>query len=345
VSSLEAQGRVPDAISTLKDILESTTHKTYEQPQAAMRIELLERLAYLYRENDQWGPAVDALRQIGDLDPEAAGRAEAEVIDTYRSAKDFTKAQQEADAALKKFPNDRAVKSMHASLLADMGKTDQAVAETKSLFNGKNDRESWLQLAQIYEKAKNWTEMGKALAEAEKLSTSKDDRENIYFMRGAMYERMKKYDEAEADFHRVLEINPDNASALNYLGYMLADRNIRLPEALELIKKALDQEPNNYAYLDSMGWVDFRLNKLPEAEQSLRRALELWPTDPTVHDHLGDVYFHQGKTREAIAQWQSSLKNYETSAPSDMDHEDMAKIQKKLDNAKVRLARETGAKQ
>ncbi|MGA2599802.1 MAG: tetratricopeptide repeat protein [Bryobacteraceae bacterium] len=345
VSILEAQGRVPDAISTLKDILESTTHKTYEQPQAAMRIELLERLAYLYRENDQWGPAVDALRQIGDLDPEAAGRAEAEVIDTYRSAKDFTKAQQEADAALKKFPNDRAVKSMHASLLADMGKTDQAVAETKSLFNGKNDRESWLQLAQIYEKAKNWTEMGKALAEAEKLSTSKDDRENIYFMRGAMYERMKKYDEAEADFHRVLEINPDNASALNYLGYMLADRNIRLPEALELIKKALDQEPNNYAYLDSMGWVDFRLNKLPEAEQSLRRALELWPTDPTVHDHLGDVYFHQGKTREAIAQWQSSLKNYETSAPSDMDHEDMAKIQKKLDNAKVRLARETGAKQ
>ena len=58
---------------------------------------------------------------------------------------------------------------MHASLLADMGKTDQAVAETKALFNGKNDRESWLQLAQIYEKAKNWTEMGKALAEAEKL--------------------------------------------------------------------------------------------------------------------------------------------------------------------------------
>ncbi len=345
VSILEAQGRVPDAISTLKDILDSTTHKTYEQPQAAMRIELLERLAYLYRENDQWGPAVDALRQIGDLDPEAAGRAEAEVIDTYRSAKDFTKAQQEADAALKKFPNDRAVKSMHASLLADMGKTDQAVAETKSLFNGKNDRESWLQLAQIYEKAKNWTEMGKALAEAEKLSTSKDDRENIYFMRGAMYERMKKYDEAEADFHRVLEINPDNASALNYLGYMLADRNIRLPEAQDLIKKALDQEPNNYAYLDSMGWVDFRLNKLPEAEQSLRRALELWPTDPTVHDHLGDVYFHQGKTKEAIAQWQSSLKNYETSAPSDMDHEDMAKIQKKLDNAKVRLARETSAKQ
>ena len=164
-------------------------------------------------------------------------------------------------------------------------------------------------------------------------------------MRGAMYERMKKYDEAEADFHKVLEINPDNASALNYLGYMLADRNIRLQEAQDLIKKALDQEPNNYAYLDSMGWVDFRLNKLPEAEQSLRRALELWPTDPTVHDHLGDVYFHQGKTREAIAQWQSSLKNYETSAPSDMDHEDMAKIQKKLDNAKVRLARETGAKQ
>jgi len=129
---------------------------------------------------------------------------------------------------------------------------------------------------------------------------------------------------------------------MNYLGYMLADRNVRLQEAHDLIQKALDQEPNNGAYLDSMGWVYFRQNRLPEAEQSLRRALQTMSTDPTVHDHLGDVYFHEGKTREAIAQWQTSLKNYEISAPSEMDQTDVAKIQKKLEGAKVRLAKETG---
>ena len=344
VSLLEAQGKLPEAISALKQIAAATEHKSYEPAQKAIRAELLERLAFLYREAEQWQSAVDTFREIAQLDPDNAGKAEASIIDTLRLGKDFTKAQQEADAALKKYPDDRAVKSMHASLLADLGKTDQAVAETKTLFNGKDDRDTWIALAQIYEKAKNWNEMGKSLDAAEKLATSKDDRENIDFMRGAMFERMKKYDEAEAEFRKVLQINPDNSSAMNYLGYMLADRNVRLQEAHDLVKKALDQEPNNGAYLDSMGWVFFKLNRLPEAEQSLRHALTFLSTDPTVHDHLGDVYFHEGKIREAIVQWQNSLKSYETSAPTDMDQSDMAKIQKKLDGAKVRLARENGAK-
>jgi tetratricopeptide (TPR) repeat protein len=340
VSLLEAEGKLPEAIGALKEILESTAHKSYEPAQKASRIDLLERLAFLYREGEQWASAVEAYRQIAEVEPDSAGRAEAQIVEAWRAAKDFSKAQQAADAALRKYPKDRAVKSVHAALLADLGKTDQAVAETKALFDGKNDREIWLSLAQIYEKAKNWTEMGKAIDQAEKLATSKDERENIYFMRGAMFERMKNFDEAETAFHKVLEINPENSSAMNYLGYMLADRNVRLDEARDLVAKALNQEPNNGAYLDSMGWVFFRLNKLAEAEQNLRRALQYMASDPTVHDHLGDVYFHEGKIREAIAQWQSSLKNYEASAPTDVDQGDVAKIQKKLENAKVRLARE-----
>ena len=344
VSILESEGKLPDAISTLKEIVEST-HAGSEPGQKAIRAELLEHLAFLYRENEQWAPAIQTYREIVDLDPDTGGRAEAQIIDTYRSAKDLNKAQQEADAALRKYPDDRAVKAMHASILADTGKTDQAIAETKTLFNGKDDRETWLSLAQIYEKTKNWTEMAKAIDQAEKLANSKEDKANIHFMRGAMYERMKKYDEAEAEFRKVLEIDPDNSSTLNYYGYMLADRNVRLEEAHNMIKKALDLEPNNGAFLDSMGWVDFRQNNLQEAEANLRRAIQFMSTDPTVHDHLGDVYFHEGKIREAIGQWQASLKNYETSLPSDVDQTDVAKIQKKLENAKVRLARETGMKE
>jgi Tfp pilus assembly protein PilF len=163
----------------------------------------------------------------------------------------------------------------------------------------------------------------------------------VLFSRGALYERQKKYDLAEREFRRVLENDSKNASALNYLGYMLADQNTRLPEAQDYIKRAVDLEPGNYAFLDSLGWVDFRLNKLEDAEQELTRSLRLSAEkDPTIHDHMGDVYFKQGKLKLAISQWQSSLKAFNSSAPGDVEPDEIAKVQKKLDSARVKLAKE-----
>lgn len=343
VTLLASEGRNAEAVKALKGILDATAKKSYNADERNNRISLLDGLGGLYQKTEQYTLAADTYRQMGDLDPDSAPRASAEVVETYRLAKDFPKAEAEAEAAAKKYPNDRIVRSVHASLLADMGKTDQAVAETRKMLDGKNDRDTYINLAQIYDKAKNYPEMAKMLDEAEKLSTGNDDKEAVIFMRGAMYERMKNYTEAEAEFRKALAINPDNASALNYLGYMLADRGVRLEEARDLIAKAVDRDPKNGAYLDSLGWVLFRLNKLPEAEAKLLEALELMSRDPTVHDHLGDVYFHEGKIREAIAQWQSSLKEWQASAPSDQDHSEVAKVQKKLDDAKVRLARENGS--
>ncbi|HLK20448.1 MAG TPA: tetratricopeptide repeat protein [Bryobacteraceae bacterium] len=343
VTLLNAEGRTSEAIKTLKGMLEATAKKTYSSDERNNRISLLDGLGGLYQKAEQYNLAAETYRQMAELDPDVAPRASAEIVETYRLAKDFSKAEAEAEAASKKYPNDRLVRGVHASLLADMGKTEQAVAETKKLLDGKNDRDIYINLAQIYDKAKNYTEMAKMLDSAEKLSTGNDDKEAVIFMRGAMYERMKNYTEAEEEFRKALAMNPDNASALNYLGYMLADRGVRLEEARDLIAKAVERDPKNGAYLDSLGWVLYRLNKLPEAEAKLREALELMSRDPTVHDHLGDVYFHEGKTREAIAQWQSSLKEWQASAPSEQDHTEVAKVQKKLEDAKVKLARENGS--
>jgi tetratricopeptide (TPR) repeat protein len=164
-------------------------------------------------------------------------------------------------------------------------------------------------------------------------------------MRGAMLERTKRYDEAEAAFRKVIDLNAKNAGALNYLGYMLADRNVRLDEAHDLIKKALDLDPDNGAYLDSMGWVFYRQGKADQAEPVLVHALDRLGTDPTVHDHLGDVYFKLGKTKEAIAQWQASVKEFQTASPSDdNDPDELAKVTKKLETARVKLAKETSQK-
>ncbi|MBV9769843.1 MAG: tetratricopeptide repeat protein [Bryobacterales bacterium] len=345
VNLLEAEGKIPDAIKTLKGILDATAKKSYSASEKSSRSFLLQSLGDLERTIEQYGPAVDTFRQLVDLDPDGAARAEAEIVETYREAKDYPKAEAEADAAVKKFPKDRAVSATRASVLSDMGKTDQAIAEARRLMNGKNDREVDLNLADIYDKAKNYTEMAKVLDAAEKLSQTSEEKQNVAFRRGAMYERMKNYQGAEAEFRKVLALNPDNDAALNYLGYMLADRDMRLDEARDLVSKAVAREPNSGAYLDSLGWVYFKMNKLPEAEDKLREALRYMSRDPTVHDHLAEVYFKEGKIRDAIAQWQSSVREYQSGPVSDMDHTELAKVQKKLEDAKVRLARETGVKQ
>ncbi len=344
VNLLEAEGKYADAIARLKEILDSTIRRSYSTPERANRVILLERLGLLYRENQEYPLAVEQFQKIAQTDPDAGARAAAQIVDTWRQAKEFAKAEQEADAAAQKYPNDRTLKLVRGSLLADLGRTEQAAALTKQLLDGsQKDRETYLALAQIYDKGKKYDDMARVLDSAEKLSESKDDKETVYFMRGAMYEKTKKLDLAEAEFRKVLAINPDNASALNYLGYMLADRNVRLAEAQKLISKALELEPNNGAFLDSLGWVAYRMGRLDDAETYLRQALERISNDPTVHDHLGDVYLQKGKLKDAIAQWELSLSEWQTSSKADMDPAEVAKVQKKLESARVRQAREGGA--
>jgi tetratricopeptide (TPR) repeat protein len=342
VNLLEAEGQLASAIARLKEILNSTARVAYAPPERANRVMLLERLGLMYRANEQPSEAVEAFRQMAQLDADLGARAAAQIIETYRAAKQFAQAEQEAERAFKQYPNDRMLRLVRASLLADLGRGAEAVAEVKRLLDGSKDRETYLALAQICEKTKDFAGMAAALDEAERLSQSDEEREVVFFMRGAMYERMKKYDQAEAEFRRVLKMNPRNASALNYLGYMFADREVNLEEALELIQRAVELEPNNGAYLDSLGWVYYRLGRLDEAERYLRLALERVPRDPTVNDHLGDVLYRQGKIKEAIAQWEISLKEWEAGSKAELEPDEVAKIQKKLEGAKSRLAKDGG---
>ncbi|MCC7499600.1 MAG: tetratricopeptide repeat protein [Bryobacterales bacterium] len=340
VNLLEAEGKTKEALALMQQILDSTARHSYSQAERENRVALLEKLGLMYRIDEQYDQAAEAFRQISAVDPQLAARSEAQVVDTYRMGREFTKAEQAYDAAVKKFPTDRVLKTVWANLLSDTGRNKEAAEQMKAMLDGKNDRDTWLSLAQIYEKSRDYGGMANSIDQAEKLSNSKDEKEAVLFMRGAMYEKQKKFDAAEEQFRKVINLNPQNASALNYLGYMFADRNVRLQEAHELISKALDQDPNNGAFLDSLGWVYYRQGKLDDAERALVRALERVSKDPTVHDHLGDVYFHQGKIKDAITQWEFSLKEWQQTPPVDREVSEMAKVQKKLEGARVRLARE-----
>jgi len=104
-----------------------------------------------------------------------------------------------------------------------------------------------------------------------------------------------------------------------------------LEESLTLIQKAVDLDPNNGAYLDSLGWAYFKLNRVSEAETYLKKALDRVRKDPTIHEHLGDVYYQKGQYADAKAAWETSVANGQ-------DEEESRKVRKKIDDLKIKLA-------
>ena len=129
----------------------------------------------------------------------------------------------------------------------------------------------------------------------------------VFFARAISHERMKQWPQAEADFRKALELNPGQASVLNYLGYSFVEMQTNLDEALSMIEQAVAAEPRSGYIVDSLGWVYFRLGRYTEAVGQMERAVELMPVDPVVNDHLGDAYWAVGRKREAEFQWSRAL--------------------------------------
>jgi tetratricopeptide (TPR) repeat protein len=157
----------------------------------------------------------------------------------------------------------------------------------------------------VFSEQKNYSKAVPAYAEAEQLiHDNPDDKPTsaFYFMYGAACERVGQIDKAAVLFRKALAIDPKNHNAANYLGYMWADKNQNLNEALEFINKAVAAQPNNPAYLDSLGWVYYRLGRFEDALKPLRRAVELSAKEPdaTLFDHLADVLHKLNQREEAI---------------------------------------------
>jgi len=339
----QAQGRYDEAIQVLQALLKKTEKAdgNYTQPEKNNRTVFLERLGTIYRENRNDQAALDTFRKMLPLGDDNAERGYQQIIDTYREAKQWQQATDAAKEAVQKLPNSRGLKMVYAAQLADMGQTDAGFQRVKSMLKGTpEDREVYIALAQMNSRLKRWTEAEEDLNKAEQLSTKPEDKRYLYFLRGSTYERQKKYDEAEEMFRKVLVTDPEDATTLNYLGYMLADRGVRLEEAFSLIKKAVELDPANGAYLDSLGWAYFKLGKYDQAEDSLIKASQRIGTDPTVQDHLGDLYQKTGRLKLAAAHWERALSEWNKTIAPEVDSTEVAKVQKKLESAKVKLAKE-----
>jgi tetratricopeptide (TPR) repeat protein len=343
----EAQGRYDDAILTLQDLLKRTEKADgkYSQDDRENRSIFLERLGSSYAENNNVPAAIDAFQKMIPLGDEYAERGYGLIIDTYRDNKDWQKASDEAKLATQKLPNSRRLKMVYAGQLADSGKQEEGIQQIKSLLKGNaEDREVYVNLATVYNRLKRWQEADAALDKAEQVSTKQEEKEQVAFLRAAALERQKKFEQAEDLFRKILVTNPNNPAVLNYLGYMFADHGQRLDEALGMIKKAVDLDPANGAYLDSLGWAYFKLGKYDLAEDSLTKASQHMGADPTVQEHLGDLYQKTGRLKLAAAHWERALQEWNKTVTPEVDEEEQAKVAKKLESAKVKLAKEEGNK-
>lgn len=345
----DALGRYDDATGVLTKLVSDSAHADgkYTDGEKANRAIFLDRLAIIYREQNKFPEAVATYKQLIPLGGDYVKSGYQGQIDAYRDAHQWKEAAAVAADVAKTMPNDHAIQLMYAGQLTDTGKVDEGIALANAQLvatkGTAEERDSHLALAQIYTRLKRWQEASAELTSADALATKPDEKLYVAFLRGALDDRQKRYDEAEAEFRKALVIDPQNATILNYLGYMLADRGVRLPEALTLIRKAVDLDPQNGAFLDSLGWVYYKSGQYTLAEENLRKANERMSTDPTVHDHLGEVYEKTGNLKMAVAQWERSMTEYAHSLPADVDAADVAKVQHKLEDARVKLANVTTA--
>jgi tetratricopeptide (TPR) repeat protein len=343
----QAQGRYDEAAKILQDLIKKTEKSETGTSQADRnnRAIFVERLGMIYREQENYTAAVETFRKMLTLGDENARSGYQEIIDTYRDAKQWPQATAAAKEAVQKLPNDRDLRMVLDAQLADTGQLDQAVADMRSMLKGgAEDRDVYVRLGIVYTRAKQWNDALQALAKAEEVSTKADDKAYVIFLRGDLYQRQKNFDAAEVEFKKVLSMTPPTdpqaAATLNYLGYMNADRGVKLEESLNLIKQALTFEPNNPAYLDSIGWAYFKLGKYDLAEDNLNKAASHMGSDPTVQEHLGDLYQKTGRLKLAAAHWDRAVQEWNRTVPAEQDSEAFAKVQQKLDAAKVKLAKE-----
>jgi tetratricopeptide (TPR) repeat protein len=212
-----------------------------------------------------------------------------------------------------------------AANLDSLERADDAQKHLEALIKqNPDDLEAIMALGNVLRGHKKFAECANVYSKG--IATiSKPEKANwiVFYFRGICYERSKQWAKAETDLKKALELFSDQPHVLNYLGYSWIDQGVKLDEGMEMIKKAVQQRPDDGYIVDSLGWAYYRIGNYEEATKQLERAIELKPEDPTINDHLGDAYWRVGRVLEAKFQWAHArdLKP---------DAEELPKIEEKL---------------
>ncbi len=302
-TAYEQGGQPAEAVKIFSRLLEQSKGDSEELK--ANRGVFQQHLAASYQDMGEYQKAVAIYEEMVKSDP--TPRTYFMLINAYRVDRQFDKALSLGKQQLDKNPRDENLALVYARSLADAGKTkDGAEILSKFMQSNPDNLDLYVNLSQIYLLARRYSDAEKVMLRAQE---QKLDRERVKLQLATVYDKQKDYDRAESLLKEILKEDPKDAIALNYIGYLLADRGIRLQEAVDYVQQALVLDPNNGAYLDSLGWAFFKMNDLPKAERYLLQAVELERKDPVIHDHLGDLYLKAGNLEKAQEFWKRSLTN------------------------------------
>jgi tetratricopeptide (TPR) repeat protein len=247
------------------------------------------------------------------------------LADLYESLKKPDLAIKVYDRISPSSPLHRNAEIQIASDLDTLDRTDEAKKRLERLIvEHPKDNEAIVALGNILRGRKEFSGCADTYSKAiANLTVPEKANWVLFYFRGICYERSKQWPNAEADLKKALELYPDQPLVLNYLGYSWIDLGVNLDEGMKMIRRAVEQRPDDGYIVDSLGWANFRIGNYEEAVKDLDRAVELKPDDPTINDHLGDAYWRVGRILEAHFQW-SHAKDLKP------EPEDLPKIEEKL---------------
>jgi len=306
--------RYDEAITTYEDVLKArgVTDKplTADSDKEAAR-PTLERILNLQRQAGRLDAALATAermrRLLGTNDP----RADFYSITVLREQGKRREALNAVRAARLKFPDMAEFLSLEAETLAELGQIEEGAALLRARITGRveEDYPAYLSIANLYLQAGRGKEAVEAARKALALVPPGNSQllTQSLIMLSSAQERAGDTKGAEESLRRILSKSPNDATALNNLGYFLTERGERLPEALDMIKRAVKSEPTNPNYLDSLGWVYFKLGQLDEAERHLNDAARRNTRSSTVQEHLGDLHHKRGQLEQARAFWRKAI--------------------------------------
>jgi len=287
---------------------------------------LLSQLGFAYQglgRHDQAIAVFERLRSLTPADPSGT----VYLVQACLVAGRTNEAVAQAEQGLETFPDESRLTELLAEGYRRQDRIDRGIALVENALSRNDVPSLYVSLSELYAADSRFDAAEEVLRRARE---KYPDDTAIAFQLGSVFDQSGRDTDAERTFRELLSRDPQNAPALNYLGYLLAERGRSLDEAVALISRALERDPGNASYLDSLGWAYFKLGKLDLAERNLRQAASELTTNSVVQDHLGDVLYRLNRVDEAIAAWRRALEG------------DGASVERAAIEAKIRDARKQG---
>lgn len=331
VQVYEDSGRYQDAMTQLEKMLKimDGTQNLSRSEQASNSALIYSHMGYATYRMKEYDRSLEYYKKAREfVQPDEYGRIDFHIALNYLAQKKYDLAIETTQSIIKTSREDVDAWELLGAIYEEMGKYQESDQISDRLIE--MHPESPFYYIRRAERLQQREQYRESIEYLKKLMTRFPSNDQILFLLGAAHERLKELTDAEEYFLQAIEANPRNANALNYLGYMLVDHGLRLNESIEYIKRALEFDQNNGAYLDSLGWAYFKLDQLDLAEENLRQAWTQMQENPVVNDHMGDLSFKQGKFRDAIRYWETALKNKSSEV-------DPSIIEKKIEDTKRRI--------